>query len=222
MAEPQYPSKSKAYADINNHLLMSLQHMDQITSALTSGKITSLPEELQETYTKISFCDDQIRKWGEGKKTVNIIKNKYQCSEQMARKMMRTAVILFAQHDFDKDFYKGYAVERLVRTITALESKIFEPETSPSGEESLTVKSDTDKFMKLYLNALKELRETIGYSNPDLEIPDLSEMGSNIIIALADPEALKMDVMPAKKASSVFEDVFGKLKEIDDADLISE
>jgi hypothetical protein len=172
---------------VNAYDLKSMDTINRITKAMELGATDSLSESDQETYDMIDFADNQVRLYGPGKKASKMVAEHYKVSKSMADRLCNSAQMIFGSvARANKDYFKNYATEKLVRAITTLEEDMGLNVDLKEGE----IRDINPQKMKAYQALIKELRETIGYDKEELELPDFSEMGSNVIVAIADPAAL--------------------------------
>lgn len=201
-------SLEREIAIANAAKVYSADTINRIADALHKGKIDAMDEKDQLVYEMINFADDQVKLYGPGKKAADVVATKFNVSKSLGDRICRSAQILFgSRRKFEKDYWKSYAIEKIVRAIQRMEKEMgIDDESEKEGKTPTGVSA---QMMKSYQGLIKELRETIGYDKDDLDIPDFSQIGSTVIIAMADPSLLQID--EAKNLDEKLNEMFNNL-----------
>lgn len=187
-------NKQKHLSVINKDHTISFKAIDNITKAMTKDQLDSLGESDRRMYEILNFADDQIRFYGPGKTAATVIKNKYDISHSYAMKLIYSAQVVFGANKFEKNWHKGFAAEKLIRMLTAMENRMLIQEEGNDGSLIEVLNKDVKiSELKAYASLLKEYRETMGYDKEEDDMPDWGEVGANLIIPMIDPKLLGVE-----------------------------
>lgn len=143
-----------------------------------SGDIDSINRQQLQIYARIDFADNMIRKYGSGKSTAEQMVKKFE--PENPHYTIRQAYIdmdwaIELQNSMSrksKEMDKLYAISLLKTEIKRVVEKVTKPEQRAT----------------IIARLLKELRETIGYDQQDLDLPNFDDMGGNTYVITTNPE----------------------------------
>jgi hypothetical protein len=160
---------------------------------ITDGTPELLTDEQRQFITNLNIVDDILRLYGPGKKAKALIQEKLDCAPSTAQRWIVDAqTFLGSTAMFEKNYWKTFAVDTLVRVISAARESFF---IEKNGET--TFKAD-GKELRALAALMKELRETIGYDKDDVELeevkmPDVLILNTDISTLGLKPTGLTRD-----------------------------
>lgn len=170
----------------------------QIIKLVIDGKPDLLTADQVEYLRKLNIVDDLIRIYGPGKECKRLIQQQLDCSPHTAVSYIVEAQrFLGATAMFEKNYWKTFAVDSLVRIINLTRETMIEL-NEETGKESLKA-TVTGRELKALAELLKELRQTIGYDNieeseiEEEKIPDLIVLSSDISVLGLKPTGLSRE-----------------------------
>lgn len=154
------------------------------------GKTDSLTDHQLIMFERINTADDLIKTWGRKKAQEMIIQKFPGISARTAYRIISDAIHVFgSMHKAEKIYFQNTAVDKLLRAISGAEKELFKE------DENGEIKPITDpKLLKAYVEAISELRRTIGYDkHDDFAAPDWEKIGANPIHLTLNPKDIGID-----------------------------
>lgn len=158
----------------------------EIARKLERHEFENLTPDQKDYVNKVYICDDLIRLYGLGKRTVELVKERIGCSTTTARKYMQEAQVLIGSTSlYKKNYFKGFAADDIIRNINAINGKIYKPNEDGTLSDELMSTEDVPFLITAKQKLLKELRETLGYDKEDETvdervIPDMVILSPNV------------------------------------------
>jgi hypothetical protein len=170
----------------------------EIIKMVTEGNSDMLTPEQREYLSKINIVDDLIRVYGPGKECKRLIQERLDCAPATAVKwIIEAQTYLGATAHFEKNYWKTFAVDTLVRIINLTQESMIGTDKE-TGAQFLSA-SITGKELKALAELIKELRQTIGYDKiedlpiDEAKIPDILTITSDITVLGIKPTGLSRD-----------------------------
>ncbi len=153
-----------------------------IIKAVHEDNIQSLSGDEILLMERLSAADDFIRLYGVGKKSRQMLMEKFNVTQHMADVIMRDAQMFYGSTSiYEKSYWKSFAVEQLVKVINATQKSFLD-------ENGSLKKNITGRELKALAELLKELRNTIGYDKEETNV-DLGD-DADVLILTTDIQVL--------------------------------